>query len=181
MGWVLASAVTVDGEVYAEGTMPPPDVATRIGEHARRYVEEGGSLVSEVVEIEPEPIQIEDPSMEAEGITEVNPPVDEVASEAAEVRAPEEDAEGEGVSLDPGPTMVGPEVEKVEAPEDFEAQASEAAEGSKPQVEVPPKRGPGSAKSAWADYARANDVAVDPGASRDDIIRDLEDAGVPTE
>lgn len=47
--------------------------------------------------------------------------------------------------------------------------------------DIPPKGGPGSGKSAWADYARLHNVSLEPGSSREDIIDQLDDAGVPTE
>lgn len=49
---------------------------------------------------------------------------------------------------------------------------------SAPKSEIPPRSGPGSSKAVWAEFARSQNVSVDPGASRDDIIRDLEDAGI---
>lgn len=47
--------------------------------------------------------------------------------------------------------------------------------------EVPPQSGRGSGKDAWAAYAEAHGVTVDEDATRDQIIADLEAAGVPTE
>lgn len=46
---------------------------------------------------------------------------------------------------------------------------------------VPPKAGPGSGQRAWAAYAKANSVDVDDDTKRDDIIAQLEAAGVPVE
>ncbi|WP_432050305.1 hypothetical protein [Verrucosispora sp. NA02020] len=45
----------------------------------------------------------------------------------------------------------------------------------------PPKGGPGSGAPAWRAYAAANDVDVEPDASREDVIAALDEAGVRTE
>jgi hypothetical protein len=47
-------------------------------------------------------------------------------------------------------------------------------------AEIPPKTGKGSSKTAWAEYAAANDVEVAEDASREDIWAALEAAGVAT-
>ncbi|HWU21556.1 MAG TPA: hypothetical protein VN088_08525 [Nocardioides sp.] len=47
--------------------------------------------------------------------------------------------------------------------------------------DAPPRSGRGSGTEAWASYAASNGVAVEDGASRDDIIAALDEAGVPTE
>lgn len=80
---------------------------------------------------------------------------------------------------------VGPSVFAAADPEP-EPEASPdpvSVAGSEPPaiVPVPPKGGPGSGKSAWAEYARAHNVSVEAGSSREDIIDQLDDAGVPTE
>lgn len=80
-------------------------------------------------------------------------PVDSVASEPAQVDEVTPISETEGVAG--------------------------GSDGDEPSI--PPKGGPGSGKSAWADYARAHNVSVEPGSSREDIIDQLDDAGVPTE
>jgi hypothetical protein len=49
-----------------------------------------------------------------------------------------------------------------------------------PDLEPPPRGGPGSSTEEWAKYAGLLGVKVGPGANRDDIIRDLEEAGKPT-
>jgi hypothetical protein len=45
----------------------------------------------------------------------------------------------------------------------------------------PPQSGKGSGRDAWAAYAEAHGVAVDEDANRDQIVADLEAAGVPVE
>lgn len=51
-----------------------------------------------------------------------------------------------------------------------------------PVSDRPPRRaGSGSARGLWVQYAAAKDVEIDPGYSREEIIRALEAAGVPTE
>lgn len=42
----------------------------------------------------------------------------------------------------------------------------------------PPKGGPGSGAEAWAQYASEHDVSVADGATRDEIVAALSDAGV---
>lgn len=46
---------------------------------------------------------------------------------------------------------------------------------------MPRRAGPGSAKDRWLAYAAANEVEVDPEASREEIIAALEAYGIPTE
>lgn len=46
---------------------------------------------------------------------------------------------------------------------------------------VPPRSGPGSGATAWAEYAAAHGVNVEDGAGRTDIIAALTAAGVPVE
>lgn len=58
------------------------------------------------------------------------------------------------------------------------------AEGEEPDAQssgIPPKKGRGASRDAWAAYAAANDVETAEDASRDDIIAALDAAGVPTE
>lgn len=54
-------------------------------------------------------------------------------------------------------------------------------DGAEPDSGVPPQAGKGSGKDAWAEYATANGVQIDPEATRDDIIAACTAAGVATE
>lgn len=56
----------------------------------------------------------------------------------------------------------------------------EPVDGSRPEVAVPRRRGPGSGRDAWAAYAQTHDVDVG-GLGRDEIIATLEDEGVLTD
>lgn len=47
--------------------------------------------------------------------------------------------------------------------------------------DIPPRRGAGSGRDAWADYAARSNVEIAVEATRDDIIAALDEAGVPTE
>lgn len=82
--------------------------------------------------------------------------------------------------VDPEDLVAAPGTESLIPTPDVEADDEEVLETETP-VKVPAKSGPGSAKSAWLEYAHTRGVDVEPGASRDDIIRDLEDAGIATE
>lgn len=45
---------------------------------------------------------------------------------------------------------------------------------------IPPRRGGGSGRDAWAAYAAIHGVTAEEGDTRDDIIARLDAAGVPT-
>lgn len=65
-------------------------------------------------------------------------------------------------------------------PEGEDAPNLREGEQATPTVvgEVPPRTGKGSGADAWAEFAAANGVAVDPDASKDEIIGVLEARGV---
>lgn len=54
-----------------------------------------------------------------------------------------------------------------------------ALAGSGDAATVPPRSGTGSGKEAWSAYAQAKGVDVPDGATREEIIAALEEAGVP--
>ena len=56
------------------------------------------------------------------------------------------------------------------------AKAADSAPAPDPD-KVPPRAGRGSSKEAWAQFAMAKGYAVADGATRDDIIADLESNG----
>ncbi len=149
----LADNVFVDGVLYEKGTTPPRAAGSQIGSHL--WV--GG-----------EPPEDEDGEV-ASGVELGSDPADgdPIGDDSDSSEA---DAGGPPPASDGPPTLPEPET-------------AETADGPNTAAldEIPPKGGPGSGKSAWAAYARKRNVDVDPGANRDDIIRDLEDAGVPTE
>jgi hypothetical protein len=59
--------------------------------------------------------------------------------------------------------------------------ADSSAPRRTPADPPPPKTGHGAARSKWADYARANGVAVGDEASREDIIAACQAANVRTD
>lgn len=68
-------------------------------------------------------------------------------------------------------------VPSVELDESDEPEPLDAQDGPKP----PPKHGAGSSKEAWAAYAAEHQLVVPDGATREQIIQALDEAGVPTE
>jgi hypothetical protein len=64
---------------------------------------------------------------------------------------------------------------------DPQADRPDSEEPGDLSVEAPPRRGAGSGREAWADYADTQDVEVTPEMSRDDIIAACERRGVATE
>lgn len=76
----------------------------------------------------------------------------------------------------PGLGVRGPDLPKLEEGDDGQEPGDDDDEDAMP---VPPKRGAGSGKAAWAAYAAANGVEVGE-ATRDEIIDVLDAADVAT-
>jgi hypothetical protein len=85
-----------------------------------------------------------------------------------------------GLFVDGETKFYGPDDE---VPPEIAKQIGEHAwEPEESKTDGPPaKAGKGSSKEAWVAYAEASGVAVPDGASREEIVAALDDAGVPTE
>lgn len=65
---------------------------------------------------------------------------------------------------------------------ELEQQSAERLAGAEPErIEVPPRSGPGSGADRWRAYATAQGVEVPGNASREDVIKALDEAQKPTE
>lgn len=121
-----------------------------------------------------------------EGGTVVYGPDDEVpADHAALIGNPKAWVGGRAPEPDRAPAPPNLQADEDVAPAGLGNTAPDNATTGEPPtslaVPVPPRSGPGSGATAWAEYAATQGVNVEDGAGRADIIAALTAQGVPVE
>jgi hypothetical protein len=171
----LKDNVWVDGKVYRRGTMPPPEVAEKIGDHLWSDVAEAESNISpsgQVLRGLKDNVWIFGKLYKKGSV-----PTDPAVIARIDDRLWADGPPGVAAEAESGRQEAAPAPSSLSTDDKPDEDDGTGTDGDAP--EPPPQSGPRGSGQAWRDYATAVGVDVPADAKRDDVIDLVRMAGKP--